>query len=338
MNQNLRIIALTSICVLSIGFASTYALSSRQQEMARAAKAPTAAQDSISVIEGQPHIVFRETNDGSQFGRLAMVALDDPGGPRAVSSQQCDRVYATAAHLLCLSTATTAVSITYSANLLDPTTFASTQEMSIGGIPSRARLSADGMLAATTAFAAGDNYASLTLSTQTQITRVGSASLGSLESFTLEHDGVAITPVDRNFWGVTFAADDRTFYVTAAWGGHTYLARGDLVTRRIVTLHEDAECPSLSPDGKHIVFKQRGTLPAGQWRLVEYDVTTGYIVPLAEFHSVDDQAEWLDDSHVIYGLARQGTRDTDDVWEVAADGTGQPTLLIPGAWSPAVVH
>ena len=134
------------------------------------------------------------------------------------------------------------------------------------------------------------------------ITKVGGHSYGDLEDFTLIHDGEHIAPVDRNYWGVTFAADDDTFYVTVQWSKHTWLARGSLSRRTVVTLVDDAECPSLSPDGQHIVYKQRANLPSRHWRLARYDIATGRMNPLAERRSVDDQVEWLDDSHVLYGL------------------------------------
>jgi Tol biopolymer transport system component len=116
------------------------------------------------------------------------------------------------------------------------------------------------------------------------------------------------------------------------------LVRGDLKTRTVETLHEDAECPSLSPDEHFVVYKQRGDLPIGQWHLVSYNLATGAVVPLAETRSVDDQVAWLNDSTVIYGLPRAGTQAAvDDVWAVSSDGSGAPKLLIPQAWSPAVV-
>jgi hypothetical protein len=216
---------------------------------------------------------------------------------------------------------------------------ANTQNLQLTGIPSRARLSGDAKLAATTSFVSGDSYAGATFSTRTVVTQVGGKTLGSLEAFTLLHDGKSIKPFDRNYWGVTFAADDDTFYVTVEWARHTFLARGSLSKHTVVTLHEDAECPSLSPDGKRLVFKQRGDLPPGKWRLVSYDLASGQITPLSETRSVDDQVEWLDNSHVIYGLPRAGSQAAvDDVWSVPADGNGRPVLLIPEAWSPAVVR
>ena len=53
--------------------------------------------------------------------------------------------------------------------------------------------------------------------------------------------------------------------------------------------------------------------------------------PLAETRNVDDQAEWLDDGRVLYGL-------DDSIWVVAADGSGEPRLLLSSADSPAVVR
>jgi hypothetical protein len=53
--------------------------------------------------------------------------------------------------------------------------------------------------------------------------------------------------------------------------------------------------------------------------------------PLAETRSVDDQAEWLDDEHVLYGL-------DESIWTVPADGSGAPQLFARRADSPAVVR
>jgi hypothetical protein len=115
--------------------------------------------------------------------------------------------------------------------------------------------------------------------------------------------------------------------------------RGSIARRQMVTLHEDAECPSLSPDGRHIVYKQRGSLPRGQWRLVDYDVASGKVTPLAEDRSVDDQVEWLDDAHVLYSLPRAGSQpEVDDVWSVPVSGAGRPSMILPRASSPAVVR
>src|SRR5206468_3521914 len=104
-----------------------------------------------------------------------------------------------------------------------------------------------------------------------------------------------------NFWGVTFARDGKRFYASMGAGGETYLLAGDLVARTLRVLRENVECPSLSPDGKRIVFKKRRE--RGSWRLHVIDVTTLTEAPLqAEMRSIDDQVDWLDDGHIVYAF------------------------------------
>jgi hypothetical protein len=336
-NTRTRIVVLLAICILAIGGAVAYITMSLAHQTADRAKVAPAPQTNLASVTSGPHIVFRNTNKRSDYGQVAVVSLANPAGPRAITVAACDRVYATEQRYLCLSSSAGVVT-TYSAHVLD-SAFEEEQTLPLTGVPSRARLSRDGSLAATTSFTAGDSYAATSFSTRTVITKIGGASYGSLENFTLIHAGERIAPIDRNYWGVTFAADDDTFYATVQWSKHTWLVKGSLSRHLVVTLRQDAECPSLSPDGQHIVYKQRGNLPPGQWRLVRYDVATGQVTQLAETHSVDDQVEWLDDSHVIYGIPRTGTQaGTDDVWELPIDGSGLPKLLIPEAWSPAVVR
>ncbi|SDI99331.1 WD40-like Beta Propeller Repeat [Frankineae bacterium MT45] len=336
-NLRLRLSILAVVCFVALVGAGTYLLTSRHHQKALVASAPKVSQVSVATISASPRIVFRNTALGSKYGFVSMVALNDPAGPRAITDTSCDRVYATEKNYSCLSSQIGVVT-TYSAHVLDAN-LQSTQTLQLTGIPSRTRLSPDGTLVATTSFISGDSYAGTSFSTRTVVTRVGGASLGSLEDFTLIHDGAAIKPVDRNYWGVTFASDDNTFYATVQWSGKTWLVRGNLASRTVTTLHQDAECPSLSPDGTKLVFKQRGNLSTGKWRLVSYDIATGVVTPLAETRSVDDQAEWLDNTHVLYGLPRTGGQAAiDDVWSVNADGTGTPKLLIPQAWSPAVIR
>ncbi|MGX7678041.1 PD40 domain-containing protein [Jatrophihabitans sp. DSM 45814] len=332
-----RVIALAVICVLAIGVAIVYLASSRAKRNSLADKVPSVATTSLGSLDGQPRIVFRNTALGDQNGFVAEVPIGDPGGPRAITTTECDRVYAANQKVLCLSS-TRGIVTRYAARVLTQS-MQPVQSLPLTGVPSRARLSHDATYASTTSFTAGDSYAATSFSTRTVISKVGGQTVGNLEDFTLIHDGKSIKPLDRNYWGVTFASDNNTFYATVEFSSHTWLVRGDLSTKTMTTLHEDAECPSLSPDGKSIVFKQRGNLPPGKWRLVRYDVATAKVTPLAETRSVDDQVDWLDNSTVIYGIPRSGTAAAiDDVWAVPDDGTGQPRLLIPQAWSPAVIH
>jgi hypothetical protein len=337
VSLKVRLIALTAVCLAAVGGGVGYLVASRNHQKDVARHAPQVPQTSLAAVQSQPRIVFVNKALGSSYGMVAMAPLAKPDGPRGLTTTNCDRVYATTADVLCLSSERGIVT-TYAAHVLD-NSFKATQQLPLTGIPSRARLSYDGKLAATTSFTSGDSYAGTSFSTRTVITPVAGKTLGSLENFTLTHDGQSIKPIDRNYWGVTFAADDDTFYATVEWSKHTWLVHGSIAQRRIVTLHEDAECPSLSPDGKRIVFKQRGSLSPGKWRLVGYDIATSQVTPLAETRSVDDQVEWLDNNTVIYGLSRTGSEAAvSDVWSVPADGSGQPKLVIPQAWSPAVVR
>jgi hypothetical protein len=336
INRN-RLIALAVVCVIAIGGAGAFLIKSHSDRQSAIAAAPKVQRTNAAQIQSSPHIVFRNTALGWDYGKVSMVALANPGGARAITGTECDRVYAASAKVLCLSSNRGLVT-TYQAQVLSQD-LRPMQNLPLAGIPSRARLSGDASLAATTSFTAGDSYAGTNFSTRTVISTVGSAAQSDLETYRLSHDGADIRPSDRNFWGVTFAKDDDLFYATVAWGGHTWLVRGSVKNRVMTTLHADAECPSLSPDGTRVVYKKRAGAPAGHWRLASYDLATGQETMLAETRSVDDQVEWLDNQHVIYGLPRTGSQAAiDDIYSVPADGSGAPALLIQQAWSPAVVR
>ena len=108
-------------------------------------------------------------------------------------------------------------------------------------------------------FVTGHAYAEAGMfSTQTTLIdlRTGQK-IVNLEDFTVSRNGRVVTAVDVNFWGVTFAPDGDHFYATLATGGKTYLVRGSIHDRTMRTLHENVECPSLSPDGTRIAYKKR---------------------------------------------------------------------------------
>ena len=200
-------------------------------------------------------------------------------------------------------------------------------------------MSPDGSLVATTTFVTGHSYAQASFSTETIIRRDGK-SLGNLETWDVEVDGRPLTAVDRNFWGVTFADDDDTFYVTAASGGTTWLMQGSLSAKKLTALRTDAECPSLSPDGTKVAYKKRlGNTTPGVWRIAVLDLATGEETLTADTRSVDDQVEWLDDNTLLYGMPRTGAdATTSDIWQVPADGTGEATVFVEQGSSPAVVR
>jgi Tol biopolymer transport system component len=325
------------VLVVIAGGLTGYLIKAHHDQQSAGGSGPAIATTDLSAIAGRPRIVFR-SESRAHFGRLAMVALDDPAGPRAITPTACERVYASRVNVVCLEL--NHLSVLYRARVLDATLH-TVQTLPLSGSPSRARLSADGRLAATTAFTSvGDSYATADFSTRTYVSTVGSDSRStSLEDFALIRDGRRISPVDRNFWGVTYAADDNTFYATVGFDGHTWLVRGDLSARTVTTLRPDAECPSLSPDGRHLVYKKRLDRPRGRWRLTALDLRTGTETRLAETRSVDDQVEWLDDDRVMYAIPQTGNNAAiSDIYAVAADGTGAPTILIREASSPSVVR
>jgi hypothetical protein len=51
---------------------------------------------------------------------------------------------------------------------------------------------------------------------------------------------------------------------------------------------------------------------------------------------VDDQVEWLDDTHVMYHLTGKAT--AADIWSASIDGKSPPTLVVANAYSPAVLR
>jgi hypothetical protein len=60
---------------------------------------------------------------------------------------------------------------------------------------------------------------------------------------------------------------------------------------------------------------------------------------LPEPRHIDDQIEWLDDSHVLYALTHSISASVrrSDVWKIATDGSSAPTVFIADAESPAIV-
>jgi hypothetical protein len=293
----------------------------------------------LGAVLDAPHIVFRSTSPGPTYGRLAAVPLAQPGGSRSVSTRSCDRVYATERSGICLAARRGAVT-TYSAELLSGRLLAE-KPLKINGIPSRARLSADGSLVATTTFISGHGYGTIGFSTETTVLeRDTGRSYGNLETqFTTLIDGERSTAKDLNVWGVTFAPgpNPTLFYATVSTGGDTWLARGDLTLKTLTALRRDAECPSLSPDGTKLVYKKRAGSPI-TWRYHVLDLGTEVERPLAETRSVDDQAEWLDANRVLYGLPRSDSGETD-VWVTDVRANARPPkVFMPDAWSPAVVR
>ncbi|WP_369373727.1 TolB family protein [Streptomyces sp. cg36] len=284
-------------------------------------------------LQTGPRLVALSTASGSQ-GRLVAVSPEAPGAPRAVSGLSCARFDAAAGTGLCLRLDGNLT--TYQMTVVDSALHIK-DAIPLVGVPNRARVSPSGRLVAWTVFVTGDSYNGGRFSTRAGILDTRTDNLvPTLEDWPVTVAGRPYHAKDLNFWGVTFARDDRRFYATMSTAGHRYLVEGDLAERRLRTVRDGVECPSLSPDGTRIAFKAaRGGDPRHGWGLAVLDLASGRVTPLAEEHSVDDQAVWLDSRTVAYALPRG--RGHADVWRTAADGTGRPRLLVRDAESPAVL-
>ena len=335
MTQRWRVIAFAVVVVLAVAGVVGYALLGRSTPTGRTpTSVASIAHVPLAQVEAVPHLVYRSTALGPDFGKVAMSTLADPAGARAVTTDACERVDQQGGTTLCLRSRPGVV-LGSSVTAWDRTGHV-TYRRDLPGIPSRARLSPDGRLAATTAFVTGDSYLSAGFATRTYLHDLAAGTAVHLEDFALIHEGRRITPVDRNYWGVTFLDDD-TFYLTVAFDGHPWLAKGSRTHRSVTTVRVGAECPSLSPDGRRVAYKK--LQPSGGWRIAVLDLGAGSERLLAETRSVDDQVQWLDDDTVLYGLPLTGERGGEtDLWAVPADGSGAPRLLVPQAWSASIVH
>jgi hypothetical protein len=282
--------------------------------------------------EHEPRLVFRnlDRDKPETFGQIALTKLA-PGAARTLLPLKCDRVYFGAGSGICL-TRGSAFASGYRARVFGAD-LRPRGEVTVDGIPSRARVSPDGQLGAVTLFVTGHSYADTGgfSTTTTLIDLRRGKKIAQLETFKATRDGKRIAAPDVNYWGVTFARDHDRFYATLATGGEFYLVEGSVSARTMRTIHTGVECPSLSPDGTRIAYKKRVGADAKRWRLHVLDLKTMRETPLAETRSVDDQVEWLDDDHVLYGL-------TESIWTATADGSGTPRRFTGAADSPTVVR
>jgi hypothetical protein len=312
----------------------------------------------VCVLLGGGYVVYAALGPGetttdaspsagrSPSGTAVMVRAVDPSSPalnggvfvvedgkvrRRSKDLACERVYYAAGHGICMGVAPSGVD--YTASVFDGD-LQPRHSMRLTGLPSRARVSADGRYGAMTVFVSGDAYLSspTAFSTRTYVLDMKSGeTIGQLEQFEVSKDGKPFDAVDFNFWGITFdPADPDRFYATLGSGDHHYLVEGSIAARSMRVLRDGVECPSLSPDGKSIAYKSRieGT---NRWRLHVLAVATLADHPLAERRSIDDQAEWLDGETLVYS-------DGKNVYTVPADGSGEARLLVRDATSPVALR
>jgi hypothetical protein len=328
--QHIRIFVLLVVaCCVVMALAIASAIRS-----SGAAEAPASAQAALvdARDDKRPTLVFRnlDRDQPQRYGQIAVSNLP-PAGARTLVRLKCDRVYFGGGTGLCLARGS-GFAAGYRARIFGPD-LRIRGELAVQGVPSRARVSRDGRYGSVTLFVTGHSYADLGgfSTTTTLIDLTKGRKIAELEDFAVTRDGALVTSPDRNFWGVTFARDSDRFYATLSTRGRIYLVDGSIAGRTMKTIHDDVECPSLSPDETRIAYKKRVGPGGKRWRIHILDLKTMRETPLAETRSVDDQVEWLDDSHVLYGISEQ-------IWTMNADGSGAPRRFAFAADSPAVVR
>jgi hypothetical protein len=324
-------IVLVAVAATYVGLAILHGGNPASGQASAATANRPAESRTLAMLLHQPHLLFLQPSLTDRTkNEAAVVSLAAPTSDRMMTGLHCSRTYAVAQYGVCLGENYDGLSHLVDGALNPGISFLQP------GLASRARISPDGRWAATTVFVVGHSYAVAGFSTQTLIFDTTSGVATSLESFAVTRDGRSFDSPDFNYWGVTFAGGT-SFYATLGTGGHTYLIKGDVARRTARVMRDGVECPSLSPDGTRIVYKAAVPgKPGREWNLHILDLSTMADRALGETRNVDDQAEWLDDRTVLYGLRAESTLDVD-LWALPTDG-GSPTLYLRHAASPAVVR
>ena len=331
-SRNLLVALVAALCAVgAVAYVVVAAVSSRKQPKAATLSSTARPAVKLAAVAAGPRpkaVLVRAVDPqrATLEGHVYRVNPDGGGTPRVEKGPACLRFYQAGGSALCLTVARSGVD--FKALLLD-SAMRVRHTLTLTGLPSRARVSPNGRVGAMTTFVSGDSYTSPgAFSTRTTLLDLTTGrTIADLEKFTVTKDGERIHSQDFNFWGVTFARDSDEFYATLATGSHHYLVHGSVRARSMTVVHDGVECPSLSPDGTRIAYKSRDGHPF-HWRLHVLDLRTGADTALSERRPVDDQAEWLDNRRVLYGIGV-------DVWVAAADGSGRPQRFMANASSPS---
>ena len=322
---------------LAVGYTSWVILraGSNAQAQAKGAPLPTASPNDLETLQAGPHLIFLNEAE-PHIGNVKLAGLDPSFSPSAQTALPCGRVHYAAGNGICLTADPSAPDTQTQVKLFGPD-FQPRRQFTTDGILSRARVSPDGKYAAFTVFISGHSYQDANMSTATVLLNTATgANIGNLEEFETWKDGGLYQAPDFNFWGVTFAQDSNRFYATLRHGRMIYLVQGDITARNLTVLHENVECPSLSPDETRIAFKKLS--PSGNWRLTVLDLRTMKETALAETESIDDQVVWLDNQRILYEKIDYDPPKWVSVFVVPADGSGTPEVFLENAASPVVVR
>ncbi|MFF0344622.1 hypothetical protein [Kribbella sp. NPDC004875] len=290
-----------------------------------------ATENAVPVVTGQPMaldgktLFFRNLAPGPEAGKLAAVPIGDPAAARRVGDLHCDRFAAAHGTAICLRLKPGSLPPLTELIVLDANLHERHRD-TLPGTPSRARVSPDGRFVNWTLFVTGDSYAATGFSTRTGLYEVDTGRLvKTVEELAVFVGGKRYFASDVNYWGITFGADGDRFYVTMASKGKTYLIEAGFRAYRGTAIAENVECPSVSPDGRRIAYKQK--VANGTWRLAVLDLTTRRITHPPEPNSVDDQPVWAGNTTLLY------PRD-NNIWSVGL--TTPPKLLIAQAATPSL--
>ncbi|RLK60580.1 hypothetical protein [Actinokineospora cianjurensis] len=312
-----RIVVGVIAMVVVIALGVVYVVATVRDQQAAATQPGAAVDSGLTFVD----------NGGGQN----LVSTLDASGKRTPGSLKCLRVYTAAGTTVCLRMGLPGA---YEAAVY--VDGKEVRTVPLPGTPSRARVSASGKIVSWTVFVTGDSYlAPGGFSTRTGVLDLRTGELvESLETFAMTIEGVPDKRLNENYWGVTVASDDNTFYATLGSSNTTWLIKGDLKARSMETVRQSAECPSLSPDQTRVAYKKRGGR-LGTWQLFVLDLASGKETQLPGSDGVDDQAAWLNPTTLAYAKVQQGGAPT--IYESAADGSGQPRELVAAASSPGPV-
>lgn len=289
-----------------------------------------------ATLPSEPFFVSLNLRDGSDIGKVRIATVAAPDSVAWMTDLRCERVYFAGGKGICLRRVIENISA-YSVATIFDSNFRTLSEFRAEGLPSRARMSPDGRYAAFTIFVFGHSYADDNFSTATYILDSATGQpLANLEEFTVFQDGEKISFPDFNYWGVTFSKDGNTFYATLRFNRTPYLVQGDISARTVTVLHPGVECPSLSPDETRVAFKKM--VSRADWRLSVLDLKTLVETPLAGTINVDDQAEWLDNEHLLFAATDPELPAARSLMLVQADGGGSLQRYASATESPAIVR
>jgi hypothetical protein len=303
------------------------------------AASPSVA-SAIDRLREAPHLLFRSSRTDA-FGRIAIARLEALTDPQVFATAECERIHFGRDVGLCLTINRETMTPRGHALILDRH-FQEVARLPLAGLPIRARVSPDQRYAVATVFVTGESYASDFTTRTTLIDLTARRAIADLEQFAVERERQPFKAVDFNFWGVTFFQDGNRFFATLGTGGRRLLVEGDVAQRHLRVVGSDVECPSLSPDERHLVFKRQKSKGTG-WQLWTMELQTRREWPITEEElDVDDQVEWLDNSHVIYGLLfGYGLPEAAlSLWisDISPESGFDQRLFVRSASSPSVIR